>query len=146
MGALITLICAICRLLGTNIFKTQYLAIAYFIIYLSSISLILKCFNIKNSWKYLLSSVLILFMFFDGNYLIWFNSLYGEPMMISCLMMFIASVLYYVYYKYTLKRSDKIFSKIVFIFITALLFIGSKLQVTMCLPFILLFLGKIIYM
>lgn len=145
MGALITIVCTICRILGQHVFKTQYLAIAYFIIYLFAVFTILKSLNIKSSLKYIITIVFGLFMFFDGNYLIWFNSLYGEPMMISTLMLFIASVLYYVYYKYSLKRTDKIFSKIVYIFITALLFIGSKLQVTMCLPFLLLFIGKIVY-
>lgn len=145
IGALITLVCTICRLLGQNVFKTQYLAITYFIIYLCAITLILKCLNIKNLWNYIIIGALTLFIFFDGNYLVWFNSLYGEPMMISSLMLFICSVLYYAYHKYSLKRNDKILSKIVFIFISALLFVGSKLQVTLCLPFILLLIGKIIY-
>ena len=145
MGVVITIICTICRILRQNIFKTQYLAIAYFLIYLSAAFIILKSLNIRSSLKYIITIILGLFMFFDGNYLIWFNSFYGEPMMISTLMLFIASILYYVYYKYSLKKDDKIFSKLVYIFITALLFIGSKLQVTMCLPFILILIGKIVY-
>lgn len=145
MGTLITLICFICKLFGQNIFKTQYLAIAYFIIYLSAFLIILKSINIKNIQKYLLIIIFTLFIFFDGNYLIWFNSLYGESMMISTLLLFIASVLYYSYYKYSLKKKDKLFSKIIFIFLSALLFIGSKLQVTMSLPFIILLISKIVW-
>jgi len=145
MGALITLICYMCTLLGKSVFKTQYLAIAYFLIYLSAFLIILKSINLKNPIKYAILILLTLFIFFDGNYLIWFNSLYGEPMMISTLLLFIGSVLYYTYYKYSLKREDKLFSKLVFIFISALLFIGSKLQVTMCLPFIILLIAKIVW-
>lgn len=145
MGALITLICFGCKLFGQYIFKTQYLAVAYFLIYLSAFLIILKAINIKGTVKYIIVTLFTLFIFFDGNYLVWFNSLYGEPMMISTLLLFIASVLYYSYYKYTLKRTDKLFSKIVYIFLSALLFIGSKLQVTMCLPFIILLIGKIVW-
>lgn len=145
MGALITLICYICKLLGQSIFKTQYLAIAYFLIYLSAFLIILKSINLKNPIKYTILILLTLFIFFDGNYLIWFNSLYGEPMMIITLLLFIASVLYYTYYKYSLKKEDKLFSKLVYIFVSALLFIGSKLQVTMCLPFIILLIAKIVW-
>lgn len=144
MGALITLICFICKLFGQYIFKTEYLAIAYFLIYLSAFLIIFKAINIKSTIKYIITAAFTLFIFFDGNYLVWFNSLYGEPMMISTLILFIASILYYSYYKYSLKREDKLFSKIVYIFVCALLFIGSKLQVTMCLPFIVLLIGKIV--
>ena len=95
MGALITLICFICKLFGQYIFKTEYLAIAYFLIYLSAFLIILKAINIKSTIKYIITAAFTLFIFFDGNYLVWFNSLYGEPMMISTLILFIASILYY---------------------------------------------------
>lgn len=42
MGYLITFINFICKLLGQEVFKTQYIAIAYAIIYISSIAIILK--------------------------------------------------------------------------------------------------------
>lgn len=145
MGYLITFIAAICKLLGQNLFKTQYLAIAYSIIYIGSLTLILKSLNIKNNMQYLLLLLLILATFFDGNYLIWFNSLYGEPMMITTLLLFIGSVLYYIHYKYILNRTDKITSKIVFILIASLIFLGSKIQVFTSLPFILILVGKIIW-
>lgn len=145
LGYLIILINTICKLLGQSVFKTQYLAIAYSIIYIISFSIILKSINIKNQIKLAVLSLLILFVFFDGNYLIWFNSLYGEPMMFTTLILFIASVLNYTHYKYILKKKEKIMSKIIFILFAAFLFIGSKLQVLTSLPFIILFVSKIIW-
>jgi hypothetical protein len=144
LGYIIILINTICKLFGQVLFKTQYLAIFYSIIYILSFSIILKSLNIKHQIKLIILALLILFVFFDGNYLIWFNSLYGEPMMFITLLLFIASVLNYTHYKYVLKGREKIMSKVVFILLAAFLFIGSKLQVLTSLPFIIFFIGKII--
>lgn len=140
---IIILISTICKLLGETIFKTQYLAIAYSIMYILAFSIILKSLNIKSIEKLILVSLLILFIFFDGNYLVWFNSLYGEPMMLSTLLLFIASVLNYIQYKYVIKRTENITFKIAFIFLSAFLFLGSKLQVSTALPFIIFLITKI---
>lgn len=145
LGYLIILINTICKLFGQSVFKTQYLAATYSIIYILSFSIILRSINIKHQIKLLILSLLTLFVFFDGNYLIWFNSLYGEPMMFISLVLFIASVLNYTYYKYILKGREKIMSKIIFILFAAFLFIGSKLQVLTSLPFIIILVGKIIW-
>lgn len=145
MGYLITLITFICKLLGQNIFKTQYLAICYAIIYIFALSLILKYLNIKDNFKRILLIILMLIVFLDGNYIIWFNSLYGEPMMIITLLLFIASVLGYIHYKYVLKSNEKIAYKISLVIIAGLLFLGSKLQVSMTMPFILILVGKILF-
>ena len=51
MGYLITFINFICKLLGQEVFKTQYIAIAYAIIYISSIAIILKNLNVKSNYK-----------------------------------------------------------------------------------------------
>ncbi len=145
LGYLIILINNICKSFGQTIFKTQYLAIIYSIIYILSFSIILKSLNIKNRMKFIILEISILFFFFDGNYLIWFNSLYGEPMMFTTLVLFIASVLNYIHYKYILKKNEKIFSKIFFILFSAFLFLGSKLQVLTSLPIIILFIIKILF-
>lgn len=142
---LIISISTICKLLGETVFKTQYLAIAYGIIYILAFSIILKSLDIKNNKKFIIVSLLALFILFDGNYLIWFNSLYGEPMMISTLLLFIASVLNYIQYKYVIKKNAKIASKIAFIFLSAFLFLGSKLQASTALPFIIFLIIKIIW-
>ena len=145
LGYLIVLITSICKLLGKTVFKTQYLAIVYSIIYILTFTTILKYLNIKDKIKFALVSLLILFIFFDGNYLVWFNSLYGEPMMLVTLLLFVTSVLNYIHYKYVVKDTEKIMSKIVYVLLTAFLFLGSKLQVLSSLPFIILFVGKIIW-
>lgn len=145
LGHLIVLITYLCKAFGENVFKTQYLALVYSTLYIISLSIILNSLNIKDKVKFILVSLLTLFIFFDGNYLVWFNSLYGEPMMLVTLLLFIASVFNYIHYKYVLKGTEKIISKIVYILLTAFLFLGSKLQVSISLPFIIILVGKIIW-
>lgn len=126
----------LCRVFRSNTFKTYYLAIFYGFIYICSLYLIVKYVNIKNIDRLLLA-LLILLVFFDGNYLVWFNSLYGEPMMITTLVFYISSWVYYIHYKYILKTEEKMTGKIIFIFIAAFLFLGSKLQVITAAPIII---------
>lgn len=145
LGYLIFLIIYICKALGQTVFKTQYLAIVYSIIYILALSIILKLLNIKDKIKFIIASLLILFIFFDGNYLIWFNSLYGEPMMLVTLLLFITSTFNYINYKYVIKGTEKVMSKIVYVLLTAFLFLGSKLQVFTAIPFIILLVAKIIW-
>ncbi|MGG7179435.1 hypothetical protein ACQPU1_17855 [Clostridium paraputrificum] len=145
MGYLITFITYICKVLGQEVFKTQYLAIAYGIMYISALALILKNINIKSKLKLAILGAISLFVFMDGNYLLWFNSLYGEPMMISTLLIFIASFLYYINYKYVKKGEEELTSKIVFVFIAAFIFLGSKMQVFTTLPFVVILLAKVLW-
>lgn len=145
LGHLIVLITYICKTFGQNVFKTQYLAMAYSILYILALRIILNSLNIKDKIKFILVSLLILFIFFDGNYLIWFNSLYGEPMMLVTLLLFIASVFNYIHYKYVEKGTKKIMLSIVYVLLTACFFLGSKLQVFTSLPFIIIIVGKIIW-
>ncbi|AQR96042.1 hypothetical protein [Clostridium saccharoperbutylacetonicum] len=133
------------RMFGENIFKTKYLALIYSCLYTLALIIILKAFNIKNTLNSIIVSTLILLIFFDGNYLVWFNSLYGEPMMIVTLSLFIACVLNYIHCKYAIKNCKNITINIAFIIITAFLFLGSKLQVTISLPIIIALILKIIW-
>lgn len=133
----------ISKLFGQNVFKTQNLAIIYSVLYVIAFIIVLKSINIKDNLKLAIVSTLVVFIFFDGNYLIWFNSLYGESLMIITFSLFIASVLSYIHYKYVAKRNEHIMLKIVLILISALLFLGSKLQVITSLPFILFLVIKI---
>lgn len=145
MGYLITLITTICRLLGQEVFKTQYLSIAYAIMYISGIAFVLKNLNIKSKIKMAILVLISLFVFMDGNYLIWFNSLYGEPMMITTLMLFIAAFLYYINCRYVKKDTNNIASKIALLFVAAFIFLGSKMQVFSALPFIFILLFKVLW-
>lgn len=145
MAYLITLISFICKLFGQDIFKTGYLAIVYAVIYIFSIFIIIKYVNIKSKAKLTLIALISLFVFFDGNYLVWFNSLYGEPMMITTLMLFIAACIYYIYYQYVLKSEEKRVYRIILLFIAAFLFLGSKMQVLTAMPIIILILGKVLW-
>ena len=145
MGYFITFINLICQLFGSDIFKSNYLAILYAVIYIVSMVIILKNFNIKSKFKFTVLAILGLFVFLDGNYLVFFNSLYGEPMMITTLMLLIASYLHYIYKKHVMKNDKHVFINIIFVYISAWLFIGSKMQVLSALPVIMFILGKIIW-
>lgn len=144
VGYLIALIKIICKAFNQDIFKTQYLAFVYAVIYIFAFAVILKNLRIKNIIKLSILSLLVLFVFFDGNYLVWFNSFYGEPMMIVTLMLISAAVLYYINVRYDDENNKKLFKAIAFVIIACFLFMGSKLQVTTALPFILMFVLKIL--
>ncbi|HWP96461.1 MAG TPA: hypothetical protein VN426_06395 [Syntrophomonadaceae bacterium] len=141
----ITLISFICKLFGQDTFKTGYLAIAYVIMYAFALYVICKYLNITSKVKLTFFVLLSLLVFLDGNYLIWFNSLYGEPMMITTLMLYIAAWVYYIYHRHVLIFEEKVFPKIIFIFIAAFLFAGSKMQVLAALPIIFLMLVKLLW-
>lgn len=145
MGYLITFISYICKLLGQDIFKTQYLAITYSIIYIFSIAFILQNLNIKSKLKLFITVLFSIFIFMDGNYIVWFNSLYGEPMMLCTLLFFIGTFLYYVNCKYLKGEEKNIASKISLVYIAAFMFLGSKMQVLTALPFVIILLGKILW-
>ena len=87
----------------------------------------------------------MIFVALDGNYLLWFNSLYGEPMMIITLSLFIGAILNYINHKYAKKSEDKITRNIVYVLGSAFLFLGSKMQVVTALPFVIILLGKILW-
>ncbi|NFA42025.1 hypothetical protein EXM65_05385 [Clostridium botulinum] len=144
IGFLILILSIPCKLFNNSIFRTEYLAISYSIIYILSITMILKYLNIKNSLKLTFIGILSLFVLFDGNYIIWFNSFYGEPMMLCSLLLLIFSILYYINYKYVKKNNHKIMSKIVYILLATFLFLGSKMQVVTAVPFLMILLLKII--
>jgi hypothetical protein len=143
MAYVISLISLICKAFGQDTFKTGYLAIAYVIMYVFAIYVIIKYLDIKNKLKLTFLVLISILVFLDGNYLVWFNSLYGEPMMITTLMLYIAAWLYYIYCRNTLKSEEQVFSKILFIFLAAFLFLGSKLQVIYALPIIIVMLIKL---
>ena len=145
MAYLITLISFICKLFGQNIFKTQYLAVAYGVVYIFAVFTILKYINIKSRITLIFLALVSLFVFFDGNYLLWFNSLYGEPMMITTLFLFIASYMHYIFQDKSLSSEKKRIWGIVYVFIAAFLFLGSKLQVITTLPIIMFMLGRMLW-
>lgn len=129
----ITLARIICKMLGFQYFTTKVLAFIYSLMYILSLYVCVKYIPLKRVGTHIFLAVLSLFILMDGGYLIWFNSLYGEPMMILGLLFFIASVLYF------LQNTQKIsLNKILFIFTAAFLFLGAKMQCFSALPIIIL--------
>jgi len=112
LGYLILIISRICKIFGQEVFKTQYLAIVYSMVYIFSLSTIFKNLNLKGKFKNIFLGCLLLFVFLDGNYLRWFNTLYGEPMMIASLLLLIAVFLSYTNYKYVQGKEEEIGWKI----------------------------------
>lgn len=145
IASLIIFISSICKFLGDDTFKTIYLAITYSIIYIFSLYIIVRYLNVKSKATFLLFTMLSLFVFLDGNYLLWFNSLYGEPLMVTTLMLHIASWIYYYHHKNLLKSDKKLFLIILLIIFTSFLFLGSKLQVITSLPIIFILLFKLLW-
>jgi len=141
----ITLITLLCKTFGQDTFKTGYLAIAYILMYVFAMFVIIKYLNIDNKLRLTFFMSVALLVFLDGNYLVWFNSLYGEPMMITTLMLYIAAWVYYIHHRNVLKSEEKVFSKIMFVYLAAFLFLGSKMQVLSALPVILFMLGRLFW-
>lgn len=145
LSFLITFINFICDLCGQSIFKTVYLAAAYASLYIFAMYITFKYLNIKSKTTLLMLVLASSFVFLDGNYLLWFNSLYGEPMMITTLMLYVSSWIYYIYHQNILKSQKNLFRRIIFIFLTSFLFLTAKLQVITALPIILILLIKLLW-
>lgn len=145
MTFLITLISLICQMAGQTIFKTGYLALAYAIIYVSALYLIMKYMNIKSGIKLAIFGLITLLVCLDGNYLVWFNSLYGEPMMITALTLYMAAWAGYLHHRYVMRVEAGVFPRIVFIIAAAYLLLGSKMQVLSALPILLIMVGKLLW-
>lgn len=134
----ITLARIICKMLGFQYFTTKVLALIYSLMYILSLYMCVKYIPLKRVGTHIFLAVLSLFILMDGGYLIWFNSLYGEPMMILGLLFFTASVLYF------LQNTQKIsLNKASLIFIAAFLFLGAKMQCFSALPIIILLILRI---
>lgn len=133
---LITPISLVCQALGQDLFKTSYLAFVYLTLYLLAIFVIARYLDPGNPFKLPGLALIALPVLLDGNYLVWFNSLYGEPMMIISLMLYIAAWVYYINRRYGEEAPDTGFIEILLIMAAAHLFLGSKMQVISALPVI----------
>jgi len=128
----------ICRISGMNIFNTHILSAVYCLMYISSIILCLILLDIKKESTFIFYGLISLFILLDGNYLIWFNSLYGEPMMIIGLLLFAASCLYLI------NSENPGLKELVLLFSSSVLFIGAKLQCISSLPLVIFIILRII--
>ncbi|HEY8500462.1 MAG TPA: hypothetical protein VIL89_07575, partial [Clostridia bacterium] len=129
----------ICRVSGTNVFNVQVLSVIYCLMYISSIILCLILLGIKKESLFIFCGFAALFILMDGNYLIWFNSLYGEPMMVIGLLIFAASCLY------SINSENPGIKEVLFLFFTSVLFVGAKLQCISALPLVIFMILRIIY-
>ncbi|MCM8710758.1 hypothetical protein M2651_06915 [Clostridium sp. SYSU_GA19001] len=136
----ITLARIISGIIAGEYFSTKVLSFVYVLMYTAGFYFCYKFIKFKRIVTNIFFMILSIFILMDGNYVVWFNSLYGEPMMIIGLMLFIASALYAVS---NLDKKD--FRKIMLFFLTALLFLGAKLQCFPALPFMIAFIIRIAF-
>jgi hypothetical protein len=123
---------AACRVIDSEYFSTHVLSIIYSLMYISALFMCLKWSGIKRTSTRVFLCLLSLVILLDGNYIVWFNSLYGEPMMMIGLLLLVASVLF------LSERAEHIgYREIIFVSITSLLFLGAKLQCIPALPLII---------
>lgn len=141
---LITPINLVCKVLGQDTFKTSYLAVVYLALYLLAIFVIARHLNPGHPLKLAGLALIALPVLLDGNYLVWFNSLYGEPMMMVTLLLYIAAWVYYIHRRYVQQDPGTGFIEILLIIAAAHLFLGSKLQVISAWPIIVLMLVLLI--
>jgi hypothetical protein len=127
-----------CRLMRMQYFSTKVLAFVYASIYIFSLYLCFHYIGIKKSVNKIFFILLGVFILMDGNYLIWFNSLYGEAMMIVGFLLLIGTVLYSVH---QLERGRSM--GVVPVFIAAFLFLGAKMQCFSALPIIIFLIVRI---
>lgn len=128
----------LCSVTGGGIFNTEVLALVYAALYITAIALCIKWFGRQSTLPMVLAAVFLsVFILFDGNYLVWFNSLYGEPMMITGLALFSASVLNISNKTHSVTNRDLMFTVI-----SAVLFLGSKAQCISALPFVILIIAR----
>lgn len=128
---------AICRTAGFTYFHTGVLAAVYAALYIAALCLCFKGIGIRRSPVFIFALALALVVMLDGNYLVWFNSLYGEPMMIIGLLLLTASALY------AIKAEQPGLKSLLPLVVSAFLFLGSKPQCITALPFVALFLLRI---
>jgi hypothetical protein len=137
----VTLARLACKMFGMEYFNTKALAFIYAILYIFSLFTCFRYLKFKEIATAIFFVMLALLILMDGNYLIWFNSLYGEPTMIISLIMFSASILYIA--ANINQTSPRI---ILLVFISAFLFLGAKMQCFSALPFIALLILRVIQM
>lgn len=127
----------ICQGLGLEYFSTRVLAFVLSIIFIISMTIIYSLLLPKQIAGKVLLAVLLLFMFYDSNYIVWFNSIYGEPIMLVSLAMFISASLVII------NKIDKVqIGHFIFLGISVLALVGSKLQCIVLLPVVLFFIFR----
>ncbi|WP_063555166.1 hypothetical protein [Clostridium ljungdahlii] len=129
----------LCNIIGYNYFDTRILAFIYLILHMTGLYICFSCIDFKNIAAAVFFSILSIIILVDGNYIVWFNSLYGEPMMIVGFLLFISSILYF-----SKHREDRSYKKLLFIFISSILFLGSKAQCFVELPLVVFIMLRIV--
>ncbi|WP_045750376.1 glycan biosynthesis hexose transferase WsfD [Thermoclostridium stercorarium] len=137
----ITVAKTLCRIGGSGIFNTEVLAFVYSVMYITALTLCIKWGGTDAKIRSFIAAILSLLILMDGNYLVWFNSLYGEPMMIIGLVLFSASILN------VSNKIDCLTSKdLLFVFISSILFLGSKAQCISALPLVVLMILRVYWL
>ncbi|QUI21343.1 hypothetical protein HZI73_03170 [Vallitalea pronyensis] len=76
-----------------NTFEIWTLAILYMGIFGLAVSVFIRSIPLKNTWAKTLLSILFIGIFFDKGYILYFNSFYGEPLILVSFLLYVASTL-----------------------------------------------------
>ncbi|MTI48654.1 MAG: hypothetical protein FH761_12485 [Firmicutes bacterium] len=106
--------------LNNRIFDIRFLAIVYIIIYGISLYYIYMNLRIKKAVHRIIAFGLMIFMFCDIGYIIYFNSFFGEATIITSLFMMIAMTLWII------KNKSPNLPSIMSFYIAAFIFVGAK--------------------
>ena len=122
------------RIVSDNgIFDIRFLAFVYSGVFLFSIYLIIKYNKHKPSFVNWVLAALIIAVFTDVGYVSYFNSLYGEPVSFTFLLLTIAFALYII------RKKQPSLWVLAGFFTSALFFTGAKVQYVPVVIFIALF-------
>ena len=122
----------LCQLFMQNTFSLPLYTIIITTLYCLALSLNLSLFFKNFTWKFFVAFALAIFIFLDGNTLMWFGSLYGEPIAFIGILFAIFSFLL------CAKYPKSKWSLLLF-FAANLLALCSKLQMLTFLPISIIF-------
>lgn len=101
-------------------FDIRALSILYLVIFSLAIVLFVRSFPVKNIISKSILFLLTIFIYFDKGYLVYFNSFYGEPLILVSILLYIGSLLLIIY-----NNEDRIQLYIVNL-VSGCIFIGAK--------------------
>lgn len=137
----ITAVRLFCNLFKTEYFSTKYLSFIYALVYILAFYVSVRHIKFKRMSTNIFFITAALFILVDGDYIIWFNSLYGEPMMIVGLLLLISFVLYS-----SEHIEDRSLKGLLLTFFAAFLFLGAKIQCFVILPFIIFLIIRMVFL
>lgn len=103
-----------------NDFDIRALSHLYVMIFSLAIVLFIKSIPLKNSLLKVMLAAFVLFIYYDKGYMLYFNSFYGEPLILVSLLLYVACTLLII------RDEKKSYGLYILSFISGCIFIGAK--------------------